>query len=99
MTMSVIVYIIFYCFFGINDIVYGSIRRYRHTKTTGSTLPFLCCVYAVAYASYAIHLVKSSVADTAECLAQPGGNVFYNLLVGPLYTLLTFNLFLHSYIW
>ena len=95
MARLVIVYNICYCFFGINDIVSGSIRYYRHTKTTakrwferGRRLTFLCCVYAVAYASCAIHLVKSNVVHMAKSFAQSGGDVSCNLLIDSLSTLL-----------
>ena len=42
-----------------------------------------------AYTSCAILLVKSSVVDAADGLAQSGGNVFSNLLVDPMSILLS----------
>jgi len=97
MAMTFIVYIMSYSLFAINDIVSGCTHCYsRCTKTTsarwterGRRLPFLCCVYATAYTSCAIHLVKSSVVDVADGLAQSGGNVFYNLLVDSMPMLLS----------
>ena len=50
------------------------------TNTCLSAVNVLCCVYAVVYASCAIHLVKSSVVDIAESLAQSGGYILFSTL-------------------
>ena len=71
-------------------VVYSRIKTTtRRRIERGRKLPSLRFLYAtVAYTRCGMHRVKSIVIDVVDGMAHSNGNVFYNVLVDPLSTLL-----------